>query len=176
MTGVNSYNNYTPTSAIGNIHLYIILLMFFAFHLISRVVLRSFDQPWSYLLHIPILYRCLPERRVAGECTYQREELRGRAVPDVPVDHLFHGVHKSRGHGAGNVSELLCQLKRESTTLYTHKHEVSEAEFNASLYISKPHVSSVLLGVWFYSSSSLFLALDLIVLWLLLEPMEEISL
>lgn len=104
----------------------------------------------------------LPERRVAGECTYQREELRGRAVPDVPVDHLFHGVHKSRGHGAGNVSELLCQLKRESTTLYTHKHEVSEAEFSASLYISKPRVVSVLLGVLFYSSSSLFLAFDLI--------------
>lgn len=77
MTGVNSYNNYTPTSAIGNIHLYIILLMFFAFHLISRVVLRSFDQPSTYLLYIP-----MPTREKSGGgggCTYQREEWRGSA-------------------------------------------------------------------------------------------------
>lgn len=85
---------------------------------------------------------------MAGECTYQREELRCRAVADVPVDHLLNGVHQSRGHGGGNVSELLCQLKRESTTLCIHKHNVSE--FNANL--------SVLVGVWFYGSSSLFLA------------------
>lgn len=58
--------------------------------------------------------------------------------------------------------------------LYIYKYEVFEVEFSVSLYILKLCVVSVFLGVWFYSLLFFFLVFDLIVLWLLLELMEEI--